>query len=99
MNHFTYAIVYPAIFPYITSRAYGPEIGDMDKGIIKGCEDTCYTEHQLAERDVSFEYIHGRWMFHTISDLGTEGDVLLRGTGGFLWRHGALFIVYASTGS
>ena len=29
-------------------------------------------------------------MFRTISDLGAEGDVLLRGTGGFLWRHGDL---------
>ena len=32
----------------------------------------------------------GSWRFLTISDLGTEGDVLLRGTGGFLWRHSAL---------
>jgi hypothetical protein len=32
----------------------------------------------------------GSWKFRTISDLGTEGDVLLRGTDGFLWRHGAL---------
>ena len=32
----------------------------------------------------------GSWKFRTISDLGTEGDVLLRGTDGFLWRHGDL---------
>ena len=59
MNHSTYVIVYPAIFPYITSRAYGPEIGDMDKCIVKGCEDSSYTEHQLANLGVSFGNIHG----------------------------------------
>jgi hypothetical protein len=59
MNHSTYEIVYPAIFPYTTSRAYGPEIGDMDESIVKGCEDSSYAEHQLAIWGVSFGYIHG----------------------------------------
>jgi hypothetical protein len=36
----------------------------------------------------------GSWKFHTISDLGTEGDILLRGTGGFLWRHSALLSMF-----
>jgi hypothetical protein len=32
----------------------------------------------------------GSWGFRTVSDLGAEGDVLLRGTSGFLWRHDGL---------
>ena len=59
MNHSIYVFVYPAIFSYFTLRAYGPEIGDMDKGIVKGCEDSSYAEHQLAIGSVSFGHIHG----------------------------------------
>jgi hypothetical protein len=32
----------------------------------------------------------GSGKFRTISDLGAERDVLLRGTNCFLWRHGDL---------
>ena len=31
----------------------------MDEGIVKGCEDSSYAEHQLAIWGVSFGYIHG----------------------------------------
>ena len=88
MNHSTN--VYSAIFPHITSRAYGPEIGDMDEGIVKGREDTSYTEHQLSFLRSDLDIFMGSWMFRTISDLGAEGDILLRGTSGLLWRHGDL---------
>jgi hypothetical protein len=47
------------MFPLIALRAYGPEIGDMDKSIVEGCEDSGYTKHQLTSKIVSSRYILG----------------------------------------
>jgi hypothetical protein len=35
----------------------------------------------------------GNWDLRTISDLGAEGDVLLGGACGFLWRHGEFAVL------
>ncbi len=42
---------------------------------------------------VAIGSIRGKWSLFTISDLGAEGDVLLGGACGFLWRHGEFVVL------
>lgn len=64
----------------------------MDEGIVEGCEDTGNTEDEFTWWELVFGlfnfFAHTRGIEKlTISDLRAEGDVLLGGTGDFLWRH------------
>jgi hypothetical protein len=45
--------MYPNSPSIQSSRVYGPEIGDMDEGIVEGCEDSGNTENKLSYSLVS----------------------------------------------
>jgi hypothetical protein len=47
-------IVYSTNTPTYYLRVYGPEIGNVDEGIVEGCEDTCDTEDEFTWSGVSF---------------------------------------------
>lgn len=86
---------------------YGPEIGDMDEGIVEGCENSGNPENELSCALVStapeFKGYDGagsqsgriceKGNIFTISNLGAEGDVLLGGACSFLWRHGEFVVL------
>jgi hypothetical protein len=38
-----------------SSRVYGPEIGDMDEGIVEGCKDSGNAENKLSCSLVSID--------------------------------------------
>ena len=59
MNHSTnmYSIS-SHIPPICISRVYGPEIGDMDEGIVEGCEDSGNAENELSCKSISFVQYH-----------------------------------------
>jgi hypothetical protein len=43
-----YMIYIPFLLIFIPSGVYGPEIGDMDEGIIEGCEYSGNAEYELS---------------------------------------------------
>jgi hypothetical protein len=65
----------------------------MDEGIVEGCENTCDSEDEFSWCGVSLVWFWGGEEVITISNLRAQGDVLLSGTGSFLWRHVDLWLL------
>lgn len=79
---------------------YLPQIGDVDEGVVERREDTGNAEDELAcnglgQRSVLLRVrgLEERGAaILTLTDLRSEGDVLLRGAGGLLGRHFVCFL-------